>query len=207
MIDQPTVYKVLAEDGSPHHGGNGTWLLPQGDEPGEWMPPIDGELVPCNNGYHLCREQDLVHWLGPVIYQAEYRGEVVEHVDKIVVREARLVSRLETWNGRTARLFARDCAERVLHLYEREKPDDSRVRNCIEVARQYADGKATLDDLNAARDAAWAAAWDAAGAAARAAAGAAAWAAAGDAAGDAAGAAERKWQTTRHMQYLRGEAG
>jgi hypothetical protein len=212
------LFKVLNEDGRPFYGGSGRWALPQNGKPGDWMPPIKGELEPCVNGYHLCCEQDLVHWLGPAIWVAEYRGEYIECDDKIVVRETRLLSRVDTWNERTARLFACDCAERVLHLCG----DDERPRNAIAVARRYANGDAADDELEAAREAAWyaagaaarAAARDAAGAAAWYAAGAAAWyaagaaagaaarAAAGDAAGDAAWDAEREWQTARLMEYL-----
>jgi len=154
-------YKVLGEDGSPCHGGHGTWSLPDGETPGDWMPRIK-RMEPCASGYHICREQDLVHWLGPVIYTAEYRGEVIEDKHKIVVGEARLLRRIEEWDERTARLFACDCAERVLGNYEVKYPDDSRVRDSIEVARLYADGSATLDDLEAAYSAALSAAYRAA---------------------------------------------
>ena len=107
------------------------------------------------------------------------------------------------------RLFAADCAERVLCLYEKDYPDDTRVRDCINAVREFANGKISQEELaradaaraDAARAAAGAAAWAAADAAdaaawaaaaaaraARAAWTAAAWAAAADAA-DAADAA------------------
>ncbi len=206
------LYKVLDTDGSARMGV-GSWHLPKGKRPGKWMEPIKGRLKPCSNGYHLCRKQDLIHWLGPRIFVAEYRGdELVESDDKVVVREARLVRELH-WNDTTARLFAADCAEHTLHIFEEVCPDDKRPAEAIEAARKFARGEITQDELAAARAAAWAAAWDAAGAAARAAARdaaraaawAAAWDAAWDAAGDAAGDAEREWQTARLFQYLNGE--
>jgi len=104
---------------------------------------------------------------------------------------------------RIARLFACDCAERVLPIFEKEYPDDKRPRLAIEAARKFAIGQATQEELFAAWDAAWAArdaAWVAAWAA-RDAAGAAAWAAR-DAARDAAGAAEREWQKQRLAELL-----
>ena len=127
---------------------------------------------------------------------------------------------------RRLRHFAADCAARVLHFFEKERPDDERVRNAIQAAHDYADGK--IDDAarvaarvaaggaagaaawDAARAAAWAAAgaaaWDAARAAAWAAAGAAAGAAARDAARAAAGAAAwvaaREWQFDRLIYWL-----
>ena len=69
-------------------------------------------------------------------------------------------------------------AESVLPNYEEKYPGDMRPRNAIEVARRYAQGKATPEELRSAWDAAWDAARDAACAAARDAAWAAAWAAA-----------------------------
>jgi hypothetical protein len=74
------------------------------------------------------------------------------------------------------RLFAADCAELVLPIYEKHYPDGKRPRLAIQAARDYANGLITIEELVAARAAA--------GAAARAAAGAAARAAAGDAASD-----------------------
>ena len=217
-----TMYKVLSADGKSCNGGNAEWSLPtQNDDgswcPGEWMPEIDGELVPCKNGYHLCRRQDLLCWLGDAIFEAEYSGEIVEGDDKIVVRQVRLLSRLEAWNERTARLFAADCAEQVLHLFEREHSDDKRPRLAIEAARRFANGEIDRVDLAAAWAAAWAAASDAAGAAAWDAASDAAWAAARaawdaardaawdaarDAAWAAARAAAREQQTALLFEYL-----
>jgi hypothetical protein len=87
------------------------------------------------------------------------------------------------------RLFACDCAEQSLPIFERDYPNDPRPRQAIEVARRYANGQATDEERAAARDAARAAAW----AAARDAARAAAWAAARDAA-RAAGRCLGRWQ-------------
>jgi len=96
---------------------------------------------------------------------------------------------------RAARLFACECAEDVLPIFERENPDDKSPREAIEVARKFANGEATEEQLDAARAAAWDAARDAAWDAARAAARAAAW----DAARDAAWAAARDaaWAAAR----------
>jgi len=87
-------------------------------------------------------------------------------------------------------------AREALPIFEAAHPDDSRVRDCLDVCDRFSRGEATVADLQAAwaaEDAARAAAWTTA---ARTAAGDAAWAAwaAGDAATawaaeDAAGAA------------------
>ena len=57
-------------------------------------------------------------------------------------------------DDRTMRLFACWCVRQVWHMLT-----DDRSRNAVEVAEQYADGKATEEDLAAAREAAGEAAW------------------------------------------------
>ena len=47
-------------------------------------------------------------------------------------------------------LFAADCAEQVLPLFERDCPDDSRPRRAIEVARDPHTSAATSDAARAA---------------------------------------------------------
>ncbi len=84
-------------------------------------------------------------------------------------------------------LLIADFAERVLPLYEREYPNDSRPRDAINASRSFAHGEISA----AARAAASAAARDAARDAARAAARDAAWSAASAAAWSAARAAVR----------------
>jgi len=97
-----------------------------------------------------------------------------------------VVLRGELLSDKLMRLFAVWCARQVQHLMQ-----DYRSLRALEVAEQYANGCATIEELAAARvaarDAAWAAAWDAAWAAA--------WAAAWDAARAAARAAA--WDAAR----------
>ena len=57
-----------------------------------------------------------------------------------------------------------DCAELVLPIYEKQYPNDSRIRDCIETTRQWAKGEATEAEREAATWAAARAAWEAAGA-------------------------------------------
>jgi len=99
----------------------------------------------------------------------------------------------EGWiDDKTLRLFAVSCARQALALVDNPDP---RSVNAIDVSERYANGKATKEELAAARVTAWnaacAAAWSAAGVTAWNAAGAAAWAAAGAAAWAAACAAAR----------------
>ena len=97
------------------------------------------------------------------------------------------------------RLFAADCADMALPIYEKRYPDDKRPRLAIQAARDYANGLITFEELAAAGAAAGAAAWDAAGAAAGDAARAAEGAAARAAAGASAGAAawDAAWDAAR----------
>jgi hypothetical protein len=87
---------------------------------------------------------------------------------------------------REIRLMACDFAESVVHL-----ANDDRAVNTIAVSRKYANGEATLEELDTA-----------CAAAARAAACAAAWAAAGDAAWSAARAAKLEKQKEILLKYI-----
>ena len=207
-------YKVL--DGETSTYQRHEWSLPANGKLGAWMPAITGPLVECRNGYHLCHgAAQVIHWLGPEIYGAEVRGDILSCDTKIVVREVRLVSKVETWNECTARLFAADCAEHVLHLYESQHPGDDRPRKAIAAARAFAKGgfadataaaAAAADAADAAAaDAAWSAAWSAESAAWSAAARSAAARSAAAAWSAAANAAERAWQAQRLREYLTGE--
>ncbi len=177
MTDTQFAYKVLAPKRYPHHGGAGQW-----PRKGSWLK-VSGHIVPCSHGLHLCRREDLIHWLGPEIWLAEYRGEPVVHKNKIVVAEARLVSRFDTWDGRTARLFAADCADRALRKVAKSPRvrSDPRSRAAVRAAREFAAGNISPAELAAARDAAR------------------------DAARAAARAAEIKWQTHRLFEILDGK--
>jgi hypothetical protein len=186
-----TLYKTLDANGRSCYGGNTRWSLPTRNAdgtwtPGEWMPAIVGELVACENGYHLADDAQVLEWLTKRLFVAEYRGERIDADNKTVVREVRLVREITAWNERTQRLFAVWCAREALRLVDR--PDQRSVAAC-DVAERYANGEATDGELDAAwvaaRDAAWVAARDAARVAAWVAARVAARVAAMDAAMDA----------------------
>ena len=197
-------YKSLTADNEgPYSEFDFTPFLPKDGEPGPWLPAVK-TLDMCASGWHCADEDRIIQWLQANIYEVEIRGKVLEDDDheKVCAQEMRLLRKCEGWNERTARLFACDCAERVLPIFEKEYPDNKRPRNAIEVARKFANGDATQEELAAARAAAWAAGGAAGGAAAWTAARAAAGAAAGYAARDAAGAAEQKWQNEKLMESL-----
>jgi hypothetical protein len=167
-MNQKKLFKILNEQGHSFQGGYAVWNLPRRNTdgtwtPGEWMPEVEGALEFCKNGYHLAREKDLPMWLGPAIYEAEVFGEVLEKdgENKVVARCVRLTRRLN-WDERIARMFACWCVRQVWHLL-----DDDRSRKAVETAERFANGEATLDELDAAREAAWKAAREAAREAAR----------------------------------------
>jgi hypothetical protein len=185
------------------------------------MPPVHGPLLYRRNGYHLCNTENLIYHLRPVIYAAEYRGELRDHEWIMIVRSARLLYRYTTWNKRTARLFACDCAERVIDLCENYRV----ARHAIEVSRRFAISDADEDELSGASKDARIASWNATEGSDRAAtfaiisasgtvipesAADAAWVAAKQASYAAATSAgmdsvretERKWQSMRLMEYL-----
>ena len=215
MKDKMKYYKVLGKGGVPCNSGKDQWNLPKDGEPGKWMPKID-DIIPCERGYHLCRREDLIHWLNKEIYEAEGRGEFIRHDDnKDVFPEARLLRRIETWNDKTARLFEADCAEHVLYFFEKRYPNDDRPRKVIQAARDFANGKIPEDELRAAREPARGVIWDVGREMAREAARAATWEAAREAremtweawetTWEAAEEAEKKWQTERLFYYLEGK--
>ena len=165
-------YKILNKEHKSCNGGNGKW------KPNIWMPKLELPLIPCEHGYHLCRKKDLINWLDSEIWVAEGRGKKIICSDKVVFQEARIVKKIQSWNEKTIRLFACDCADHVLKNFEDKYPDDKRVRNCIDVARDYANGVVSEKELSTAESAAWSAAESAAESAAWSAAGSAAWSAA-----------------------------
>jgi len=142
-----------------------------------------------------------------------------------VAQQARLLQKLTNWSPRVQRLFACDCAEHV-----QPENTDSRYLEVIAVARRYAEGQATNEELGVAKlavgdtvrtmaslaawdatgDAAWAAAWLAARAGRLAAMRDAventmwvtAWGEERHGMKAAAWEAERRWQTERLFYYL-----
>ena len=208
-------YHFLREDMTANFGNEPPWAVGESRS-------VAGEIIPCKSGYHGSPTlwDALTYAPGPVACLVELSGDVQPHGDPVDKYAASTRKLLAAVNIETElRLFAADCAEHVLPIYEAAYPDDDRPRRAIEAARAFARGEIDEVAVDAARDAAvaaWAArdAWDAARAvavdawavrddawaAARAAVGAAGAAArAAGAAGAAAGAdwaaaVEKAWQ-------------
>ena len=197
-------YHFLKADMRAGQGLQKAWKV------GETRTLKGGAVIPCARGFHGSPTAfDALQFApGPMLCLVELRGDVTPHgnpVDKYVARSRKLIAVVNV--ERELRLFAADCAEHVLWIFEKEFPNDSRPRDAIAAARDRAD---------AAGGAAWAAgaaadaaegAWDATlsaeatGAARAAWAARGAWAAAGGGAravwavgGATDEAAEKTWQ-------------
>lgn len=146
-------FTVLDEDGTSLHGGcTITWSLPTRNDdgtwtPGNWMPRVEGELSLYGDGYKVGTLDQIINWLGPRIFEVEVGNEIIHDKKKSIVRTCRLLREYTNWNEKSARLFACDCAERVLHIFERVFPGDDRPRKAIETARHYANDNATCEEL------------------------------------------------------------
>jgi hypothetical protein len=157
----------------------------------------EGPMKICESGLHA--SEDILDALsfrrGSVLCRVEVSGDIQRQDDKLCGRNRKCLSMRDI----TAELreFALLCAEKVLPIFEKKYPNDTRVRDCILVTRKFLKGEASKEELVAARKAAAyaAAAADAADDADAAAYAAddaddAAYAAADDAADDAADAAD-----------------
>jgi len=139
------LYKTLADGGQSGLGRSDTFvaLLPTLDGPGGWVE-VPGPLgvnvnaLAGDNGIHLATRKWIVRYLCEDIYEAEYEGEIKRESRYLIARKVRLKRKFANWNARTARLFAADCADRVLDFYFRAYPGDPRPNNAIQLARQVA---------------------------------------------------------------------
>ena len=123
------------------------------------------EHQPCAGGW-----QKLLTYLGKTKADDEPLS-IATIIDSNDLDDALWCLRAVEGHDREIRLYAVWCARQVQHLLT-----DKRSLDALDVAERYANGEATEDELNAARDAAWtaaaavrAAAWAAARAAAAAA--------------------------------------
>ena len=175
-------FKVLSPSLGAYHGGSGKWTV------GEWRS-VRGVLEPCAVGLHIVTAAQLPGWLGPVIcpFEPAPDTEIIDADDKLVCRKGRIGEPYANWNERTMRLFACDCAERVLANFEERYPDDKRPREAIAVARRFANGEATREELGAATSSATYSAISSG---------------AYSAAFSATSSAERAWQSERLMEIL-----
>ena len=115
----------------------------------------DGETI-SEIGYHSSPTlwDAFLHADGPIACLVEVSEAIsteggVEAGFVQVSRERRLLAARDL--RADLRMFACDCAERVLYLYERKFPGDDRPRRAIQVARNHAYGRATAAELRSAQ--------------------------------------------------------
>lgn len=74
--------------------------------PGPW---VEAEPHVCASGIHACEIDDLPYWIDAELWELELDSAVrVER--KLVARRGRLLRRVESWDERSARVFAESCA-------------------------------------------------------------------------------------------------
>jgi hypothetical protein len=112
-----STYKFLAKGAIGPISGF-TWPRPADDAPGAWVQ-AEGGLALCANGSHLCRAQDLAHWLHDELWETEAGGDQIEGLDCLVVRRARLTRRIDAWSLGGAARFAEACAQHATELADR----------------------------------------------------------------------------------------
>ena len=161
------LYKVL-NDNKSCSGGDFDWTdyLPADGKPGKWTPTKRSVKL-CHKGYHGTDAAHVRHFIeGNQLWEVEAIDPIWDAGRiKFVCKSMRLTRQVDTWNDKTLRLFACWCVRQIWG-----KLTDDRSKRVVEAAERFVNGDSTLEELSAARTAAWGA-----GAAARGA-GAAAWA-------------------------------
>ena len=121
--------------------------LPTKSRPGKWTPSV-ADLKLCQSGYHVVNAINILLFISVELYLVEVKGRVIVDTNKSTHESVRLTKKL-AWNKDVAVMFAADCAEHVLHLFESKYPNDSRPRLAIEAARNK-NANAAANAANAA---------------------------------------------------------
>jgi hypothetical protein len=130
-----TAYKFLTRDATGPLSGV-AWPLPQGGAPGAWIDVGPGTLELCVRGAHVCRPADLAYWLNDELWQVEVGGEQMEGIDCLVVRQARLVRRLDRWrDGGVAARFGEACVAHGIGRVQAGAPARAYLDDAAEAAR------------------------------------------------------------------------
>ena len=155
-----TAYKFLSTNHrGPYTEFDFTPYLPTDDQPGPWLPEVE-TIELCESGYHACTDKHLIEWVNVELWEVELDGEIKSNDDKIVSQRMRFIRQLP-WTDMDCHRLACWSVRQVWHLLT-----DERSRTVIEVKERWIEGKATDEELDAARDAwaaraAWDASWDA----------------------------------------------
>jgi len=114
----------------------------------------DGEFI-TESGYHSSQTlwDALMQANGPVACLVEVSlplsgSDSAEEPSSQVSEIRKLIAAVDVRSE--LRRFACDCAERVLAIYEDRYPHDDRLRRAIDIARRFAAGGASIEELQAA---------------------------------------------------------
>jgi len=80
--------------------------------PGEWLVTAEPLRVG-RHGAHVCRAEDLAHWLHDELWKIEVAGAQLAAPDCVVVERARLIERVDAWD---ATRFAAACIARAREI-------------------------------------------------------------------------------------------
>ena len=139
-------YKFLTADNKGAYSDfDFTDYLPVGDNPGMWLPEIQGDLMLCKNGYHATDSDHLLNWRNAQLFEVELAGAIETGDDKCAASRIRFIRKIETWNDETLKAF-------ILWIANGDEE---------EATSYIAARAATWDAARAAASAdAWADAWD-----------------------------------------------
>lgn len=111
------------------------WPEPHARGPGAWLE-THGALEACQRGAHVCRLGDLAYWIHDELWEAETDGDSIAGFDCLVVRRARLVRRIDSWQNGGATRFLTAAVDHAAELVQATGPDvDAAVRDYLEDAR------------------------------------------------------------------------
>jgi hypothetical protein len=80
--------------------------------PGLWVHASD-TVIPCREGIHACRVQDLPWWLAEELWEIELDGGVQPGEHKVIAHAGRLRSRVAAWTPECATEYGEACAWRA----------------------------------------------------------------------------------------------
>jgi len=151
-------YRFVRDDMTSENG-KVSWKI------GEWNK-VSGKIVCCSNGLHavLTPRDSIRNVYGQRWFISEARGEIVKQDHKFAASEMRIVKEIPTI---VLQRFAIWCAKDCLEYYEKKYREDMSVRDCVQAAEDFLDGKIKVDELIKKREAAYCAADAASGAAGR----------------------------------------
>ena len=157
------LYKLTDSEGKTHQdtqwGEKKTYIAKKLEQP----KLCTGTVIHAYRDKNLAFLLNPIHanYTNPILWEAE--GEIiVEDWDKVGCSKLTTIKKLSNplWTDGEDRMkvrakFAILCAEAVLHLYEKNYPNDKRVRQAIQAAKNYL--LAPTKAAGAAGAAAWAA--------------------------------------------------